>query len=547
MTIKPKASKFRIRRPEGGEGPASGAESEAPRQNPQPEEDHGDLLQQPEPEMMAQGAPQPSDQDLKAIEAEGLTTRQLRMARRLAMKHGLDPDSDLDAVRQLRAKGIDPFHRDNMLELVIGGDAAAASAAPAAATPGTELARLRPAAVAKKRPDAGLPSTDFAASDSQVQQILAIQQGIAKRRQRRLILLAIQLFFFVGLPTILAGTYYYRIATPMYSTQAEFVIQQADAQSSGMLGGLFSGTGMATSQDSITVQSYLQSRDAMLRLDRDHGFKAHFSQEHIDPIHRLSPNATNEAAYKLYRRKVKIGYDPTEGIIKMEVIAADPQVAATYAASLISYAEELVDQLTSRLRADQMAGARESFEEAEAAMLAAQRRVVDLQESYNVLSSELEVGLISAQISGLETQLTQDRLSLQEIMANPNPSRARVEPLQRRITSLETEIAALRSRLTQGSGDAVSIARVSSELLVAESDVQVRQMMLAQALQQLEVARLEANRQVRYLSAGVSPVAPDEAAYPQAFENTMLVFMIFGGIYLLLSMTASILREQVSA
>jgi capsular polysaccharide transport system permease protein len=42
-------------------------------------------------------------------------------------------------------------------------------------------------------------------------------------------------------------------------------------------------------------------------------------------------------------------------------------------------------------------------------------------------------------------------------------------------------------------------------------------------------------------------VAPDEAAYPRAFENTLVVMLIFAGIYLMISMTVAILREQVSA
>ncbi len=62
----------------------------------------------------------------------------------------------------------------------------------------------------------------------------------------------------------------------------------------------------------------------MLRLDREVGFKSHFSQDWIDPIKRLSPDASNEEAYRLYQQDVKIGFDPTEGIIKMEVVAADP-------------------------------------------------------------------------------------------------------------------------------------------------------------------------------------------------------------------------------
>jgi capsular polysaccharide transport system permease protein len=84
-------------------------------------------------------------------------------------------------------------------------------------------------------------------------------------------------------------------------------------------------------------------------------------------------------------------------------------------------------------------------------------------------------------------------------------------------------------------------------LAIAQADADTRQMMLSQSLQSMETARIEANRQARYISLSVAPVAPDEATYPRAFENTMVAMMIFAGIYLILSMTAAILREQVSA
>jgi capsular polysaccharide transport system permease protein len=325
------------------------------------------------------------------------------------------------------------------------------------------------------------------------------------------------------------------------------VIQQADPAGAQGMGGLLSGTQFATSQDSIAVQGYLQSRDAMMRLDDDKKFVSHFAQPGIDPIQRLNADATREAAYKVYQRNVKIAYDPTEGIIKMEVIAADPLVSAEFSRALIGYAEEQVDHLTQRLRADQMQGARESYELAEAAMLTAQRKVVDLQEQFKILSSEVEVSLITTQIGQLETQLSQDRLSLAQMESNTNPNVARMEPLRRRIVTLESEIATLRSRLTQGVGGGKSLAQVQSELLVAQADVQTRQLLLAQSLQSMETARTDANRQVRYLSVSVSPIPPDEATYPRAFENTIVALLIFAGLYLMVSMTAAILREQVSA
>jgi capsular polysaccharide transport system permease protein len=490
--------------------------------------------------------------DLAAIRREGLTGRQLRLARRIAQKHGLAATSDFDAVRLLRRKGIDPFQRGNVLDLVLPGDETPSPTPPEpqgralATMPGEGEGVRLPQTVKTAR----LPSPETRVETNHAADILRIQQDIARRRRKKSALLTARLFFFVLLPTLICGWYFYVVATPLYATKSEFVIQQSSnpaAAGAGGLGGLLQGSPFATQQDSIAVQGYLQSREAMQRLDADHGFRAHFSQPMLDPIVRLDPDATSEAAYKVYQRNVQIAYDPTEGIIKMEVIAADPATSAEFASALIRYAEGQVDQLTQRLREDQMSGARESYEDAEAKMLEAQRRVVELQEQFKVLSSEVEVSLITTQIGQLETLLTNDRLSLQQMQSNPNPNTSRMDPLIRRIATLESEIATLRSKLTQDSASGLSIAKVQGELLVAQADVQTRQMLLAQSLSAMEAARIEANRQVRYLSLSVSPVPPDEATYPRAFENTMVAMLIFSGIYLMLSMTAAILREQVSA
>jgi capsular polysaccharide transport system permease protein len=488
--------------------------------------------------------------DIDAIRREGLTGRQLRLARRVAQKHGLAATSDFDAVRLLRKAGIDPFQRGAMIEGL--EDEATAPPPPPPGGPGRALAPV-PGGDGVRLPQTikpiQVPSTEVRAEQSHAADILRIQRDIARRRRRKMALLTARLAFFVCLPTLLTAFYFYAVATPLYATKTEFIIQQSQNPGAGAggLGGLLQGSPLATSQDSIAVQGYLQSRDAMLRLDQDKGFRTHFSNPAIDPIQRLEPDATLEATYKAFTRNVQIAYDPTEGIVKMEVIATDPQVSVDFSRALIGYAEEQVDHLTQRLREDQMKGARESYERAEAELTAANRRVVELQEKTKVLSSEVEVGLITTQIGQLETQLSADRLSLQQMESNARPNAARMEPLKRRIAALEAEIATLRAKLTEGEDGGKSLAQVQSELLVAQSDVQTRQLLLANALQAMETARVEANRQVRYLSVSVSPVAPDEPTYPRAFENSMVALLIFAGIYLMISMTAAILREQVSA
>ena len=491
-----------------------------------------------------------------AIAAEGLTSRQLRRAMAIAQKHRLDAKSAVDAVRLLREAGVDPFSRASLLRLVSSEpetNPVVAVEPPAGDQPiqaGRELARLPGDTVQlpQRIKPAKLPSTELRAEVNQASEILRMQKDITRRRRRRLALLAARLFAFVLVPTFLAGWYFYMIATPMYSVRSEFVIQQAGPSGGGGgLGGLFSGTAFATSQDSIAVQGYLQSREAMGRLDKDLGFRTHFQSPDIDPLQRLDQDASLEAAYKVYKKFLKISFDTTEGVIRMDVIAADPVVAANWSKQLIIYAEGQVDHLTQRLRADQMKDAQAGYDSAQAELTASQRKLIELQEKFKTISSEAEVGMIVSQISGLEGQLTQERLSLAQMESNPEPNQARMEPIKRRITTLEAEIAALRAKMTEDSPDATSLAEVQGELLVAQADLQTRQMLLAQALQSMETSRIEANRQVRYLSLSVSPIPPDEPTYPRAFENTLVTMLILLGIYLMVSMTAAILREQVSS
>ena len=484
---------------------------------------------------------------MDTIRREGLTGRQLRMARKLAQKHGLAATSDFDAVRLLRKAGIDPFARSSVLELVSGeededGGPPNAPSRALAVTPPGDGVRL-PQTI-KPMP---VPSTELRVEQAHIAEVRKIQLDIARRRRRRLVLLMSRLAVFVMLPTLIAGWYYNVMATPMYATKTEFQIQMADPAAGVGLSGLLSNTPMGSGKDSIAVQGYLHSQEAMERLDADLGLRAHFSDPSIDTIQRLPDDASNSALYAVFTDHVRIAYDPTEGIVKMEVSAADPALAVSFSKALLTYAEEQVDNMTLRLRDDQMEGARQSYEDAEVKMLEAQRKVVDLQEKYKVLSSEVEVSLITSQIAALDAQLTQDRLSLAQMESNENPNQARMDPVKRRVATLEDQINQLRAKLTEDGTDGLSIAKVQSELLVAQADVTTRQLLLAQSLQAMETSRIEANRQTRYLSVSVNPTLPDEPSYPRAFENTLVVMLIFAGIYLMISMTVAILREQVTA
>ena len=554
MTTKPKARKFRIKRttPLGVEGSENHvANRSVPREAedlPRPQaRATQEPLQTPAQNTPRQGAvdsPQQvkAETDIDAIRREGLTGRQLRMARRMAQKHGLAPISDFDAVRQLRLKGIDPFQSSNMLELVVPTKDGEDDAEMGTVLPGMGKIQL-PQTI--KPASSQVPQTEVYTADRRAMEITGIQRDIASRRRKRLALLLARLSAFVFLPTILAGWYYYAIATPMYSTKSEFLIQSADGGGGGgPLSGLIPSQ-LANSQESIAVQSYLTSKDAMIRLDEALGYKRHFAQPEIDAIQRLDADTTNEAAHKVYKKNIKIGYDPTEGVVRMEVIAADPIVATDFSKALISYAEERVDELSQNIRNDAMEDARRNLERAKVERHEAQENLIRLQEVYSADPTE-QLAALRTQITSYDQQLLEKKLALQALLDNPRPNQAKLDGARGDVRRLQDVLTGLNARMIEADSSGLSLVQQSTEIELARADLATADAFLQSALQGEKQAALEAGRQVRYLTVPVRPIASDAPSYPRKFENTILAFLIFSGVYLMVSLTSSILREQVS-
>lgn len=497
--------------------------------------------------------------------------RHKRMALRHARQLGIKVNDANEALHLVTENGVNLFSNDESI-LDIAKPSAALAAAGAAASAGGQAGAGAPNNTRKKNQkknqnrkkvnqaaDSNLPimqdpdehnalthmDQNAKAPSSREEEIAKIQRDLVRRRRRRLVAMLLRVVVLVFLPTFAIGYYYLNIATEMYETNSSFVIQTSDP-SSGGFDSILAGTGFATSQDSIVVQDYLESREAFLLLMRDHGYVEHFRNAKIDQIQRLTDDATLDDAYELYQKNVIIGYDPTEGVVRMTVVATTPEVSQQFSKALISYAEVRVDGLTQQARGDQLEDANVRYRQAENDMLGAQQQVLELQQKQGVLSPEAELQSRLAIINSLALQSETSRLALAELQDNARPNQAQVDTLSKEIDRLDKRVSELRLSLTQSSEEFVSLAKIGAELRIAESALATRQLILQESIAALSAAQLEVNRQVRYLSIAVAPVAPVNATYPKKTEGTVLAFLIFAAIYILLSLTVSILREQVS-
>ncbi|WP_171133240.1 MULTISPECIES: capsule biosynthesis protein [unclassified Ruegeria] len=521
MTTKPKVNKYSAKRTPQGSGTAE-ARSKAMAKIRQATQDQ------------AKGDP---SSDIEKIKNEGLTGRQLRVARRLAQKHGLDAQSDFEAVKLLREMGIDPFQRANLLDL-----AANDQTGPSSTAQENTKIQLPQTFDEKSKSVTGL---ELSPAQRREYEIGQIQKDVARRRRRKLVALFMRLAVFVFIPTFVVGYYFYRVATPMYASSSVYQIETAEG--AGAVGGFLTGTQYATAQDTVASQEFLESKDALVRLNRDIGFSEVFKQDWIDPVQRLSPDATLEEEHKLYRKVVTIGYDPADGIVRMEVATPDPEYSVKVSHRLIEYAEETLNNLSELKRNDQMRDALKSFEDAEEARRRAQEDLIELQLQGAILDPQSVIASLRARSDQVEIQLQDKELELAALLDNTRPNQAKVDGVSRDIARLEAVLAELNAEMLDMSAGENSLARLSVRIQMAQADLAARDMMLQSAMQQVETTRTEANRKVRYLTVSVNPVASQEPTYPRKFENTILAFLLFAGIYLMISLTASVLREQVSS
>ncbi len=164
----------------------------------------------------------------------------------------------------------------------------------------------------------------------------------------------------VGLPTLLAGVYFFGIASDLYSSEVKYLVRGPSAGQSNAISALLSGAGSsAVSEDTYAVHDYLLSRDAVRRLDQEQDLRTLLSRPEGDILTRfpgyLFWREDFEALYKAYARFVSVEIDGTSGVSTLEVKAYRPEDAQRVAKALLAFSEELVNKLNDRARHDALA------------------------------------------------------------------------------------------------------------------------------------------------------------------------------------------------
>lgn len=352
-----------------------------------------------------------------------------------------------------------------------------------------------------------------------------IARALAWLNKRRNFLLIVML------PTLIVAGYYYLIAADQYESEAHFMIRSSEGGSNtptgfGSLLGLAGG--MTQSQgEALSVADYLESHDAVARLNRDIDLVQRFRRPEADLLSRLAtPNPTPERLLKYYKGKVLVLYNRDTGIAKLTVRAFRPDDSLQIIQRLMAMGEQRVNVLNARSYTDGIASARRQLDLAEAAVSGIQSTLTNFRQSQADIdpegSGKAQIGLVST----LRANLAAAQSQLETMGAFVNHGSPQYVAMQRQVQSLQSQLAAQSGRLASGSGSSGgSIARD----LGGYEKLRLRQEFAGKryeaAAAAYEQARDRAQRQQLYLVKVVEANLPVKSEYPERGRIVLTVFL----------------------
>lgn len=348
----------------------------------------------------------------------------------------------------------------------------------------------------------------------------------------------------VVLPVIVTAVYYLFIASPMYVSEARFIVRQTAQETPSSLGVALQGVGISSNQtDAFAVHEYVKSRNALENLSTRMDIPAMLSRPGADPLSRFPrpwERRSIDGLHRAFGRYVSVGYDSTTGISTLRIQAFRPDDAQSLARALLDDGEGLVNRLNERANRGAVEEAMRNVSEAEARVTAAQVRLTTFRNRERLLDPSRTAVENSELIGGLLAEVAATRAERAQLAAEA-PQSPQLSALDNRIAAFERQIELERSR---AAGNADSLAPKLETYESLSLDRQYADRALASARTALDTAQFEERSQRLYLEQVVTPNLPADPSQPRRWLSILTVLVTLLIVYGTGALVVAGLREH---
>ena len=336
----------------------------------------------------------------------------------------------------------------------------------------------------------------------------------------------------VALPTLLVTFYLVLIASDRYAVKVKFSVRGQETQAIDMLGvlGNFGGnSGMAA--DSYVLIDYVLGRGMIEDIKGTIDVRKIYSRKSIDWLSRISGEEKIEDVVEYWQKMVNASYEPSTGIIRIEVTAYDAKEAVELADAITNSSDQLINRLSTESRRDALKAANTELERAEQRqrMLRAQMR--KFREQEQIADPVKRAGHQQEMIEKSRAELTRLDTELQAARGFMKEDAPSIVVLKNQRVALVNQLASLQKEVggdttTPSNGKPTEGNRTVAKMLASYEELEAERVFAEKAyitaLASLERARYEADRKQRYLAIFDKAAMPEEARYPRKLRDIFM-------------------------
>ena len=368
----------------------------------------------------------------------------------------------------------------------------------------------------------------------------------ARRLKRLLASLNIWFWAIVGLPTLIAGVYYFAIASNQYLSETQFIVRGVKPTMVSSIGALLASSGFShADKESAAVEEFMMSRDAVRKLEEHDDLRGVLGRREGDFLARfpgILMRSDFEALFRRYSDFISVVTSGESGVTTLDVKAFRPQDAQNIARALLGYAERLVNQMNERARRDALAQARGEVKRISKKLDDIQDQLTAYRIKKDMLDPKSASVSILRLIGQMEAAQANARAQLGELLKTA-PNSPQIPLVKTRIALLDKLLAEEHAKI---SGANNSVVRTLTTFERLELDKMIAEKGLASAYASLEAARIEAQRQQLYLEPVAQPNLADYPLYPKRLLSFAMVFSVCFLVYGLAWLLVASVREHAT-
>ena len=350
----------------------------------------------------------------------------------------------------------------------------------------------------------------------------------------------------------LAGVifYFWTYATDQYISTTGFTVRSQESSSTAhLLGGLAQFTGGSTASDSDILYEFIRSQEMVEIVDKRVDLRAHYSQPWPDDwVFALWPDATLEDLIWYWQRIVGISYDSGTGLIEVQVMGFDPEMAQRINAEIVRESQDRINALNSQAREDAMSYANADVETTIVQLKAAREALTQFRTRTRIVDPAADIQARMGVMNNLQQQLAEALIENDLLSTTTSSNDPRLTKAQQRIDVIRERILIERQTFTSTNTETGALGEdyptLISEYESLAVDLEYAEESYRVALTARELARNDVARQSRYLATYIKPTLSQTSEYPERYALSALIALFLVLIWSILALVYYSIRDR---